>query len=376
MNKKRLLKTFIDMARISSPSLQEGAVAWFVKGELKKLGLKVYEDGVGRKIGGEAGNIWGILKGSVKGAPVVLLNAHLDTVSPAKDVRPKIKGGYVVSDGTTVLGADNKAGVAVILEVLRCLKGSKSLHGEVKALFTVSEETGLWGAKGVSKKLLKADMGLTLDGGDVDEIINQAPSQNSIDAEVFGRAAHAGVRPEDGVSAIKAASEAIAKMELGRIDHETTANIGIIKGGVATNIIPEHVMINGEARSHDPVKLSKQTSHMKACLSAACKKHKARLKIKITPAYKSFEIGNDSELLKIAVACAKAAGIKPIVKKTGGGSDANIFNAMGVPTLIIGAGADRVHTRRERLSISHMEKSAELVLEILRRISHEKTKTV
>ncbi len=353
------------MVRIDSLSLREGNVGRHVKKQLRVLGLRPVEDSSSRYFGGEAGNVFAVLKGNLKGAPKLLLNAHLDTVSPGEGIIPRIRKGYVYSSGTTVLGADNKAGVAVILEVIKSLKEDKSPHGDILILFTVAEEIGLWGAKNVAGKFIGADFGLTLDGGDVGEIINQAPSQYNIEAEIFGKAAHAGVHPEDGISAIQVASFAISKMRLGRIDRETTANIGVISGGVATNIIPERVELKGEARSHDPKKLRAQLEHMQKKLSEACRKFKARIKVRVTPAYKSFIVEKDHPLLKLVVGSAEEMKIKPVVKRTGGGSDANIFNAAGVPTLIIGVGADRVHTTQERLYIDDMVLSAKLVLKVI-----------
>ena len=372
INKKRLLNTFLDLIKIDSSSLHERNIVVNVKERLLKMGLRVSEDSSWKKIGGEAGNIWAMIKGNVKGAPRILLNAHLDTVSPCKGLRTRIRNGYVYSDGTTILGADNKAGVAVILEAIKALKESRIPHGEIKILFTVAEEIGLCGAQFLPKEALDADMGFTLDGGDVDKIIDQAPSQDTIEARIIGKAAHAGVRPEVGINAIKVASEAIAKMRLGRIDRETTSNIGVIKGGTATNIVPEKVIIKGEARSHDPKKLKAQVAHMKKCLSAACKKHKAQLKIRVFRAYNAFKIKRGHPAIGLAEDALRSLGIKPVVKMTGGGSDANIFNSRSLSTIILGAGADSVHTSKERLSIRQMGMSALMVLEIIKGAAHGK----
>jgi tripeptide aminopeptidase len=218
IKRRRILESFLKMVKIDSPSKRERRMVDHVKSELRKLGLRAREDGAHRRFGGEAGNVWAVLKGNMRLAPKLLLNAHVDTVAPGIGVKPRIKGAYVVSDGKTILGADNKAGVAVILEVLRNLKKEKVPHGDIVILFSVAEEIGLYGVKNIKKSWLKADMGLTLDGGDVHEIISQAPSQDNLRIEITGRAAHAGVRPEEGVSAIKVASLAISEMKLGRID--------------------------------------------------------------------------------------------------------------------------------------------------------------
>lgn len=361
INKRRLVNTFKELVKIDSLSHKEGDVIAYLQKELRKLGLKYYQ--AGRPKEGEAGNLIVNIPGR---GPRILLNAHVDTVSPGKNIKPIERRGYIVSDGKTILGADNKAGVAVILEILRVLKERKLAHPSLRIIFTVAEETGLFGAKALPENVLSADFGITLDGGDINEIIYKAPSQYNVTAAVLGKAAHAGVHPEEGINAIKIASTAISKMKLGRIDRETTANIGVIKGGRATNIIPEEVELKGEARSHDPGKLKRQIAHMKKALLQACSKNKAKLRIKTELVYRSFEIKKAEEVLKLAVSAVKKAGIKPILKQTGGGSDANIFNAAGVPTVIMGVGADRVHTTSERIAIQDMVKGAEIVLRILK----------
>jgi len=370
--KNRVLNRFLKLVRIDSPSRHEKAVVKHVRAELRKMGYRSEEDRAGKRIGGDAGNVWVFVKGNVPDAPRIMLNAHLDTVAPGKNIKPRVRNRYVVSDGTTILGGDNKAGVAVLMETLKRLKEEKTRHGDITVLLTISEEIGLLGSKSVSRKKLKADFGFTLDGGDIDEIINSSPSQDNLRCSIFGKAAHAGVRPEEGISAIKVASEAIAGMKLGRLDDETTANIGKIKGGVATNIIPDRVDLRGEARSHNPKKLKTQIDHMKNRLVRACRKIGARLDIKISHSYRSFKIDRNSRLLKLAVKAAKSLNIKPIVKGTGGGFDANIFNSLGVPTVIIGTGADRVHTTRERVSIPQMQKSVQLVMKIISEVASVK----
>lgn len=292
----------------------------------------------------------------------------MDTVSPGQKIKPIQGKVFITSDGTTVLGADNKAGVAVILEILKVLKEKKIPHPPLRVVFTVAEEIGLIGAKALPEKVLDADFGITLDGGDIDKIIFKAPSQYNLSASVIGRAAHAGIHPEEGINAIKVASVAIAKMKLGRIDSETTANIGVIQGGKATNIIPDKVELKGEARSHSLKKLKRQVEHMEKILFRACSKYKARLKIQVEQVYRQFEIKKSERVLKLAASAVRKSGIKPVVKKTGGGSDANIFNAAGIPTVIMGVGADRVHTTSERIAVIDMVKGAGIVLDLMRGI--------
>ena len=365
VNRARLVRRFLRLVKIDSLSREEGRLVKYLKKQLSALGIRPHEDDAGWEIDGEAGNIIARLKGNVKRSPTLLLNAHLDTVMPGKGIRPRLKKGIIKTDGTTVLGADNKAGIAVILEFVRMLKENRIPHPELRLIFTVAEEIGLLGSKSLRKKFLKADLGYTMDGGQVETIIYKAPSQSNIEAEIIGRAAHAGVHPEEGINAIKVASVAIAQMKLGRIDSETTANIGIIKGGLATNIIPERVELKGEARSNDLKKLKKQITHMEEKLWSACGKFKARLKVKVESAYRSFNIDKKEKVVALALKAAKKIGLKPALKATGGGSDANIFNAFGIPTVILGVGAERVHTTQEFIAVDSMVKAVRYLLAIV-----------
>ena len=366
INNKKLTGRFIKYVKVDSLSKKEAKFMKLIRKELAAMGVRSVGDKAGKHIGGDSGNLYAFIKGNVKDAPRILLNAHVDTVMPGENIKPRIRKGKIFSDGTTVLGADNKAGVAVIMEVIKTLNERKIKHGDIDVLFTVAEELGLTGSKFIDKKLLKADFGYVLDGGDVHKLINKAPSQDSIEIKITGRAAHAGVHPEKGVNAIKVASAAISRMKLGRIDRETTANIGIIHGGVATNIVPETVVVKGEARSHNISKLKRQVRHMRKEFQKACVKYGAKLAFHITPSYRAFEISRRHPAMLLAKKAAQDIGIKPDIIATGGGSDANIFSSFGLPCLIIGVGADNVHTKKENISVNEMEKGAQLLLNIIK----------
>lgn len=363
INSRRLVDCFKKLVRIDSLSLREKEVAVFLVKELSRLGYKVHPLGI--PSGGDTPNLALFLPGNRIKSPVLLLNAHLDTVSPGKGIRPIEKNGYIVPAGNTILGSDNKAGVAVLLELLYLLKKQNLPHPPLQVIFTVAEEIGLYGAQAIPRKALKAKFGLVLDGGDVHQIINQAPSQINLQATIIGRAAHAGIHPEEGINAIKVAAAAIDKMRLGRIDRETTANIGVIEGGKATNIIPDEVKIQGEARSHDLAKLEKQVAHMATTLRASCRQAGAKLKLTLRPVYRAFKVESKVPIIPLYMKAIRRFGYQPALISTGGGSDANVFNQRGIPTINVGVGADRVHTTNERLSVRALTAGAEIVLSFL-----------
>ena len=220
-------------------------------------------------VGGNVGNLIAKFAGTVPGSQPLLLSAHMDTVVPGEGIVPILDGDILRTDGTTVLGGDDKSGVAIICEVLRVIKENAIPCSAIDVVFTICEEAGLIGAKCLDVTSLRARTGLVLDSDSVGFLFTRAPAANRMEFRVHGLEAHAGVCPEKGINAIKVAAEGIAQMNLGRIDHETTANIGVIEGGMAVNIVPNQVVLKGEARSHDPDKLKRQTEHMQRCLEEA-----------------------------------------------------------------------------------------------------------
>ncbi|MGQ9518731.1 MAG: M20/M25/M40 family metallo-hydrolase [Candidatus Fervidibacter sp.] len=367
VNRERFLADFFELVRIPSPSGREREVAQVVRSKLEKLGLTVSEDNAGGKFGGEQGNLIVKVPGTLESVPPILFNAHLDTVVPCDNVNPIMEGDKVRSDGRTILGADNKAGVCALLEFLRVLKEDKIQHGPLEIVFTVAEETGLNGAKYLDYPLINSKVGFVLDSGPpVNKVIVKAPSQKNLRAVIRGKAAHAGVSPEKGVSAILLAARAIAAMRLGRIDNETTANIGVIKGGLATNIVPEEVEILGEARSHDQRKLNEQIAHMVTLLEREAQKGGGKAEIEVEEVYRSFNITEDDLPSKILKAAFEKMGLKPQWETTGGGSDANIFNERGIKCALICCGEESPHSpENEKLDIPSALQSVELLVNII-----------
>lgn len=367
INKERVLAEFFELVKIKCSSRDERQVADILKVRLAELGLEVTEDQVGEKIGGNCGNVIAYTKGNVPGAPGIMLTAHMDCVEPCGGIEPVLKDGIITSAGNTILGGDDKAGIVAILEAIRMINEENISHGPIQIVFTVAEEGGLNGAKNFDPAALKADFGYAFDSsGAPGEIINMAPGQNSIIVTVHGKKAHAGVAPEEGINAIVVAGKAMAELTYGRIDFETTSNIGMISGGVATNIVPDMVELKCEARSRNMEKLEFQTNYMKETFERVAAANDARAEVVIKKAYGPFVLAEDSPVVALAVKASESISLKPEIKATGGGSDANFFNNYGVPTAVLGVGMSKVHTTDEYIKEVDLYDSAELVVALIK----------
>ncbi len=356
---------FCELVQIDSPSGEEAEVARRLQEKLAEIGIESEFDDAAAKTGGNCGNLIARLPGA-KGAPTVLLNAHTDTVEPGRGIKPQVDGALVTSDGTTVLGGDDKSGVVIILAVLRELLAEGLPHPPLEVVFTVAEETGLNGAKALDYEQLHAEMAYVLDGGrEMGVITNAAPSAFGLTFEVKGIAAHAGVCPEEGINSIQAAAAAITQIPLGRIDSETTANIGVIKGGNATNIVPELTLVRGEARSHDEEKLRAQVDCMAQAFAGAADEYGAEVSSKIERSYTCFHVPDDKPVTRYAMRASEQLGIEPQTETGGGGSDANIFNEHGIPAVIMATGPADVHTVNESVDCAVMAASARWLLATL-----------
>lgn len=366
VNSGRIVEEFLELVQVDSVSGRERKMADLLKEKLARLGLEVREDAAGQAVGSDTGNIIGRLPGCGRG-PALLLCAHMDTVEPGLGVKPRLEDGVIRSSGDTVLGADDKAGVAAILEVLRVVREQRFEHGGLEVVFTIWEEGGLYGAKNLDYSLITAKTGFVLDSdGPPGTIITRAPSQDRIFAVIRGRAAHAGINPEDGINAIQVASHAIARMKLGRIDRETTANIGVISGGKASNIVPDTAAIEGESRSLDAAKREAQTEHMCRAIREAAGNFGARAEITTETVYHEFSLAEESLPVRMAVAAARRIGLTPRLEKTGGGSDANILNSKGIAAAVLGIGMKKVHTTGEYITVADLVENARYLLEIIR----------
>jgi len=367
VNKERLVNEFMELVQIDSETKHEAEIANVLKEKFTHLGLKVVEDNSKEKTGHGAGNLICNLEGTIKDVDPIYFTSHMDTVLPGKSIKPSIKDGYIVSDGTTILGADDKAGLAAMLESIRILQENDIKHGDIQFIITAGEESGLVGARAIDQSLLTAKYGYALDSnGDVGDIIVAAPTQAKLYVVMKGKTAHAGVAPEKGVSAITLAAKAISNMPLGRIDNETTANIGSFAGGQQTNIVCDHVEIHAEARSLVPEKMEAQVAKMKEVFEKTAEKLGGSAKVEITIMYPSFKQKSGDRVVEIARKAAKTIGRDSKLLESGGGSDANIFAGYGIPTVNLAVGYEEIHTTKERISIDELVRTAELVTAIVK----------
>jgi len=357
VNEGRLLNTFIELLRIDSPSGQEDAVMTELARRLTALGIPSERDATGNLIGRRAGV-----------GDALILCAHVDHVVPCLGITPIVEDGIIHSDGRTILGGDDTSGVAIMLELAASLneRPARFPAPPLELIFTVREEVGLGGSKGLDVSRLRARQAIILDmGGPIGSICVQGPSQNKINVVVHGRKSHAGTAPELGINAIRVAAEAIAAMPLGRIDPETTSNVGTIHGGEATNIIPDRVEMRLEARSLYDDKLARQTQAMVEALESAAARNGARLEMDVSPMYSAFRIPEDAPLVQQLSDATRAFGLEPLPMPTGGGSDANILNGRGIQSVAFSTGMDQVHTTGERIALRDMILCADILAHLL-----------
>lgn len=375
IHKDRLKNLLIELVKIDSLSRSEYAIAMRLKREMEEIGAEVWIDDAGEKIGGNVGNLIAHFHGNVPDSKAILLSAHMDTVVPGEGVVPVLEGTILRSDGRTVLGGDDKSGIAIICEVLRVVTENRLPCSDIDVVFTICEESGLIGAKCLDVSRLRARTGLVLDSDSVGFLFTKAPAANRMEFHIRGLEAHAGVCPEKGISAIQIAAEGISRMKLGRIDGETTANIGLIQGGMAVNIIPNSVVLRGEARSHNEEKLEQQTLHMRRCLEEAAsrfaleqdgKRFQASVEARIERDYDRMNVADGSPIVRLVQTAARNLGMEVKTLATGGGCDANVFNKKGLEVANLSTGMREIHTVKEWLDLNDLYTSAEMVLEIVR----------
>ncbi|MFC3038999.1 M20/M25/M40 family metallo-hydrolase [Virgibacillus xinjiangensis] len=367
INEERLVEEFFDLVQVDSETKNEREIAEVLTKKFTGLGIDVVEDNSKELTGHGAGNLICTWKGTTPGADPIYFTSHMDTVVPGKAIKPQIKDGYIVSDGTTILGADDKAGLAAMIESIRTVQENQIPHGDIQFVITVGEESGLVGAKALDRSLIHAAYGYALDSnGDVGDIVVAAPTQAKINAIVKGKTAHAGLAPEKGVSAITIAAKAISKMPHGRIDEETTANIGRFEGGKQTNIVVDHVEILAEARSLNPEKMERQAARMKEAFEETAQDMGGSADVTIKVMYPGYSQKAGDKVVETARKAAESIGRESKLLKSGGGSDANIIAGFGIPTVNLAVGYEEIHTTNERIQVGELVKVTELVTAIIR----------
>ncbi len=374
INQQRLLDTFLALVQIDSESYQEGNFHAEMVSRLKKLGCSVFVDKAGKKIGSTApGNIVASLKGSVPGKPFIL-SAHMDTVCPGKAIKPCVKKDRVTSDGTTILGADDKAGVAIILEILQVLKEQKMPHPGVEVVLTLCEEMGMHGAKNLDYSKIKGKDGLILDNESIEDLLVRGPGKYNFNVKIEGVSAHAGVCPEKGISALDVLTKAMSLMKHGRVDAETVCNFGVISGGRIINAVLSELSLQGEVRSLNAKKLEKQLKHMKDCFAKAAKAFtkkvdgkiiKPKITIDAPKSYAAQNLPKSCPGVKLALAAARKHGVDLKAIACGGGCDANVMFEKGLLLPNIGVGVEKCHSTEEYLILKDFYKAADIVLDTL-----------
>lgn len=373
INPERLCRVFEELVIIDSPSMEEEAVCLRLQTIFSELGAQVYVDETMEKTGSQTGNLIAFFMGDVDAEPI-MLSGHMDTVEPGRGIIPILKDGVYVSAGETILGADDKSAIAIIIEVMRTVREKNLRICPVEVVLTTCEEKGLLGAKALDISKLRSRFGLILDSTDVEGIVTKAPAANRFTFRIYGKAAHAGAQPEKGLSAIQVASSAISTIKLGRIDDETTCNIGTFHAGTATNIIPDLAMIEGEVRSHDLARLEEVTLEI---VNAFERSVKTARDSSPDPAFPFFEkelirdfpntdIKHDHRVVKLVQKAAYNQNRSMDTVTVGGGSDANVFFEKGIAAGVIGTGMKDLHTTSENISVSDMVSAAELIIEVLK----------
>ncbi|MBN1899419.1 MAG: M20/M25/M40 family metallo-hydrolase [Spirochaetes bacterium] len=360
INKKQLINTFIKLIKIDSLSLKEKKFIDYLCKTFQDLGLRVKLQKVG-----QTGNIVAFLPGRLKNDPF-FANAHMDTVTPGTKIKPIIKENLIKTDGSTILGGDDKAAIAIFIEAIKMVNKFKLMTHPVYFVLTYGEEIGLEGAKHFDFSLLKCKQGFSFDaGGAPGTMVLSAPTHVVYEINVFGKSAHAGIEPEKGKNAIKIASELIHKIRTGKLDKQTTANVGQIEGGRATNIVPDFVKFTGEIRSRNRSKWQKYIQAVKSKCRLVSKKYQTKITCDFKQAYRSYCFSKTDTVVKKAIKACNMAGLKVKFDQTNGGSDSNIFNQHGFQTLNLGIGLNKVHSQEEFIYIKDLVNGLKMALALM-----------
>jgi tripeptide aminopeptidase len=361
-----VFEIFMRLVALPTPPGRERAAADVAASFLRDLGLDADEDGAGPQIGSDTGNVYCRLAPTVEDGVPLFLCAHLDTVPPEGPIEPVVEDGTVRNGAGTILGADNKAAVAVMLEAAARIVRERLPHAGLELVLTPKEEVGLQGAKAFDHTRLAARVGFVYDqAAPIGDIVLGAPTQRSLTVRFHGRAAHAGMVPEEGRSAVVAAARAIADMRLGRIDEETSANVGIVRGGTARNIVPEWCSVEAEVRSHDERKVDELLQELLESCSFAGSVADVEVEASVEEAYKGYRFRRSDLAVRLAAAALERTGFEPRYCLTGGGADANVFNERGLQCVNMANGMADIHTPDERIAVDDLERMVDVTLALV-----------
>jgi len=374
VNRERLAASFTELCEIDSPSRQEGRISQRLQQLFRELGAaEIIEDDSSGRTGSECGNLIIRFDGALDQEPI-FFSCHMDTVQPALNVRVKRVGDLFTSAGDTILGSDDKSGLAACVEAMRLLQEQKRPHRPVEFVITTCEEIGLVGAKALDPKSIRAKEGYALDSSGFAKVVTHAPAANRLTITVSGVAAHAGLHPEWGVNALLVAARALAQVPNGRIDEETTANFGTISGGTASNIVPDKVVIEAEVRSHSVEKLERVTEEIREIFTAAVAdwtdptgeaKGAPSVRVEVRQDFPVMRLDREDGVIRRVASAARSIGMELSYEKAGGGSDANIFNGHGLATAIIATGMTHVHSTNEQVELQDMVDLTRLLVALL-----------
>ncbi len=360
-----VLTLFTQLAAIPSPPGEEREVADRTIAYLRDLGLEVDEDGAGAEVGSTMGNLLCRVEPTSEGTPLFFC-AHLDTVPPEGAIEPVVEDGFVRNAAGTILGADNKAAVAAMLEGVRAVLSEQRPHAGIELLFTPKEEVGLLGARAFDHERLRAQVGYVYDqAAPIGEIILGAPFAHAMQVRFHGRAAHSGMFPEEGRSAIAAAARAITDFRLGRVDEDTTANVGTIEGGTAGNIVPEWCTFLAEARSHDERKLADVVQEMLEAVTFAAELGECEVETEVKKQYRGYRFKQDDVPIRFAREALTRTGHEATLGLSGGAADANVFNERGLYCVNLANGMTDIHTPDERIAVADLEAMVEVTLALV-----------
>ncbi|AMC94121.1 hypothetical protein AOC36_09005 [Erysipelothrix larvae] len=369
MNINRMIDTFIEMVKIDSVSRNEGAFHDYLKGLFKDLGLEVYEDNTMETTGLGGNNLIFTLKGNTEGTPL-FFSAHTDTVEPGVNIEPICVDGILSSKGDTILGADNKAGIAILVEMIRHIQENDMAHPTLEFVFTPGEEIGLVGAAALDHSKLISQYGLVLDSnGPVGGLTMASPTLMTLSSTIHGKSAHAGLEPEKGISSITVLADIINNLELGRLNANTTANVGVISGGSATNVVCDKAEMKAELRSIDLQEFEVTKQKMLDTIEAIASKHGATHETTTQILSQGYQFTQDMPFVQLLVDALSVYDLTPNYMVSGGGSDANAFNAGGKQAINISIGYEEIHTTNEYIPVQEMKRCVLLCLELIKRMA-------